>query len=140
WQPFVDFIFDCSLDTMRFVSDEVMGSPQPEVKRLWDIMTAQSGLTFQEINTVSNDVMSGVLSEFQSQLGAMALPSGTSFDLGWGSVGISAVSDESKYRGNQGTNAQMLAVNLRTTEPAGANQTMQVVMSIAKDAHDRFPL
>jgi Fic family protein len=139
WQPFIDFVFDCALDTMRFVADEVHGAPQTEVKRLVDIMTAHAGLTYQEVDTVSNSVFQGIQQEFQEQLQAAKLPHGTSFSISGGSRNTSDM-DESRYRGNQQGQSQLLIVHLGASDPAPANEDIHLTMLIAKDVHDRFPL
>src|SRR5712691_2597219 len=133
------FIFDRVLDSVRFVTDGLLISPDFEIDAFNKLYAAHAGLSFQDMVRLAGKV----ITEFQTEVGATAqrLTPSSVGGVQIGGLGRGPVSGAlgSAYIGMNFDNTTGIHVQWTTPPPAAASHTLMLGIAIAKDSADRFP-
>jgi Fic family protein len=142
FQPFINFIFQRGLSAMDLVSESLKTakSPAPEglMKRLRGALTAQGGLTHQELDQVAHRLVTLVHDEFTSQISSLDLPIGVT---GAASYQSGSPAEHSQFRMIVG-GARYVHVAFNSQEPAQATASAAfvVLVSRSRDESESFLL
>jgi len=135
--PFVRFIFDRCLDSMRFVAYRVAGVATPEPEEFDRLYTAQAGMTFQEINDLATRVINELVVDFREAWESRRKTSYISFNANGSQM--NTIDSLGQYRGLQNQSTLGVGVGLSTPAPAGANAQATFPIHVAHDLTARFP-
>jgi Fic family protein len=137
--PFNRFIFDRVLDSIRFVTDGLLISPDFQVDAFSELFAAQGGLSFQQMVELAGKLVSGFHVEFGTVAQRLTPPAINGYRLsGLGRSPVSAAVGLA-YVGTNFENTYGVVIDWTTPPPAAANHSLSVGIAIAKDANDRFP-
>jgi hypothetical protein len=81
YRPFIDFILDRAVDTIRLVADQISGVAESQLTQLRDLLTSHGGLSHAEIDQIGYRVQALVLAELQSQASSLGLPPGVTVNV-----------------------------------------------------------
>jgi len=139
FEPFVQFIFDRTLDSIRFVTEGLLVVDVPTSEEFHQLYLTHAGLTVQQENELAKEIITRIHAELGPLVSRLTPTSvgGFAQSLSQGrSVGDIF---GGKYRGAQQETATLSTVlQWSTPAPAAANVALSLGIAIAKDPAERY--
>ena len=138
YQGFVEFCFDRAIDTLQLVSDQLGPSPDDQIPTLIEVVTAQSGMTHQQIEQLGATLMQLLHEVLQAEQGRLQLPPGVGISFAWGLTMAPPARDDFRElltaSGQRG-----LVATATSNPPAQAQVQVNFHLLIAKNRDQRYP-
>jgi hypothetical protein len=141
YAPFIRFIFDRCLHSMRFVADRVAATVTPESEDFERLYAAQAGLSFQEITAIAQRVGQEMAQVFTELLPTRRLPSQVSGGVSQQNRGpLTGKVFAEQFRETSPPNQTLtIVLGLASQPPATAQVQTSFAVLVARDISDRFP-
>jgi Fic family protein len=142
---FVGFVFDCTLSALGMVTESLRtaSAPKPEdsIQKLRDLMTAQGGLTYQELDALAGGLADELSRMLAERIGRIDLPPGTSVEALPGSGGA-PTTDSAHFRQIITPGARFVSLSFESGPPARARiaKLVNVFVSTDRDESQTFLL
>jgi fido (protein-threonine AMPylation protein) len=134
--PFIRFVFDRCLHSIRFVADRLAAASVPALDDFERLYAAQAGLSFQDVTSIALRLHQELVQVFQEVWAAQRVPAQVT--CGFSQQYVANV--DADFRGTNSPNQTLATtVGLASQPPANAQVSMSFGMFVARDISDRFP-
>jgi len=138
--PFVAFLFDRCLDSIRFASDRLGAVQAPTLEDFDRLFAAHAGLTFQQVTDLATGLLNSCQAEMTRLTQGHTASGRVGFSIGGQLRGGVAQVFGQRFRGTNEDATQSLIFQWMTQAPANASISVPLGILIAKNVEDRFPL